>query len=68
MSRSRQKRACPHVRRIGPGIDTIEEESISSKRTGKSKFDLPEDFDEHFDDLNDEIASMFYGENYERNY
>lgn len=33
------------------------------KRTGKSVFNLPEDFDEHFDDLNDEIASMFYGEN-----
>ena len=32
------------------------------KRTGKSVFSLPADFDEHFDDLNDEIASMFMGE------
>ena len=33
------------------------------KRTGKSDFSLPADFDEHFDDLNDEIATMFMGEN-----
>lgn len=26
------------------------------KRTGKSRFDLPKDFDEHFDDSNDEIC------------
>ena len=32
------------------------------KRTGKSDFALPADFDEHFDDLNDEIATMFMGE------
>ena len=32
------------------------------KRTGKSEFSLPADFDEHFDDLNDEIATMFMGE------
>lgn len=34
------------------------------KRTGQAKgaFNLPEDFDEHFDDMNDEIAAMFYGE------
>ena len=32
------------------------------KRTGKSDFALPADFDEHFDDLNDEIAAMFMGE------
>ena len=32
------------------------------KRTGKSKFSLPADFDERFDDLNGEIASMFMGE------
>ena len=32
------------------------------KRTGKSDFVLPADFDEHFDDLNDEIATMFMGE------
>ena len=44
-----------------------ENASISSqsfKRTGQAKgeFNLPADFDEHFDDINDEIASMFYGE------
>ncbi|MBO6113318.1 MAG: hypothetical protein J6P45_09765 [Lachnospiraceae bacterium] len=35
------------------------------KRTGQAKgvFKLPADFDEHFDDMNDEIASLFYGEN-----
>ena len=33
------------------------------RRTGKSDFSLPADFDEHFDDLNDEIAAMFTGEN-----
>ena len=32
------------------------------KRTGKSGFALPSDFDEHFDDLNGEIASLFMGE------
>ena len=32
------------------------------RRTGKSDFDLPADFDEHFDDLNGEIETMFMGE------
>ena len=32
------------------------------KRTGRSDFSLPVDFDEHFDDLNGEIAAMFMGE------
>ena len=32
------------------------------KRTGKSDFALPADFDEHFDDLNEEIAILFMGE------
>ena len=32
------------------------------RRTGKSDFVLPADFDEHFDDLNDEIATMFMDE------
>lgn len=36
--------------------------SVPFKRTGKGHFNLPKDFDEHFDDMNDEIASMFYGE------
>lgn len=35
----------------------------SFKRTGiaKGKLELPDDFDEHFDDLNEEIAESFYG-------
>ena len=32
------------------------------KRSGKTQFHLPSDFDEHFDDLNEEIAAMFAGE------
>lgn len=32
------------------------------KRTGQSDFVLPADFDEHFDDLNGEIATMFMGD------
>lgn len=32
------------------------------KRTGKSYFALPADFDERFDDLNGEIAAMFMGD------
>jgi hypothetical protein len=32
------------------------------RRTGKSVFVLPADFDEHFDDLNEEITAMFMGE------
>jgi len=32
------------------------------RRTGKAAFRLSPDFDEHFDDLNDEIAAMFSGE------
>jgi len=32
------------------------------KRTGKSNFHLPPDFDEHFDDMNEEISTMFTGE------
>ena len=35
---------------------------IGFKRTGRSTFTLPADFDEHFDDLNGEIAAMFLGE------
>ena len=36
--------------------------NVEFKRTGKSHFDLPEDFDAHFDDLNEEIALSFMGE------
>lgn len=31
------------------------------KRTGLSDFNLPPDFDEHFDDADAEIARLFYG-------
>lgn len=33
------------------------------KRTGLAKgiIQLPEDFDEHFDDLDEEISELFYG-------
>ena len=37
-------------------------QEVGFKRSGKSGFSLPADFDEHFDDLNDEIAAMFMGE------
>jgi len=33
------------------------------KRTGKANFKLPAGFDEHFDDMNSEIAAMFEGDN-----
>ncbi len=32
------------------------------KRSGKTKFQLPADFDEHFDDMNSEIAALFAGD------
>lgn len=38
------------------------EKALEFKRSGKTNFQLPEDFDEHFDDLNDEIAALFTGE------
>ena len=41
---------------------TPDAQKTGFKRTGKSDFVLPADFDEHFDDLNDEIATMFMGE------
>lgn len=48
---------------IGMGCEVREnEDAIQVKRTGKSKFNLPPDFDEHFDDMNDEIAVMFSGD------
>ena len=36
----------------------------TAKRTGiaRGTVDFPSDFDEHFDDLNSEIAEMFVGE------
>ena len=39
-----------------------QDNSQTFKRSGKTKFQLPVDFDEHFDDLNDEISALFFGE------
>ena len=39
-----------------------DQQEAGFKRTGRSDFSLPADFDEHFDDLNGEIAAMFMGE------
>ena len=36
--------------------------SVPYKRTGRVSFNLPPDFDAHFDDADDEIAKIFYGE------
>lgn len=41
----------------------MNQKNVPFKRTGKSDFNLPDDFDEHFDDLNEEIASLLCGEN-----
>ena len=40
------------------------EEVRAFRRTGiaKNEITLPQDFDEHFDDLNEEIAQSFYGD------
>lgn len=43
------------------GMSDIHEPGF--KRTGKSDFVLPDDFDKHFDDLNGEIETTFTGEN-----
>ena len=37
-------------------------ESSVLSNTHEPGFSLPDDFDEHFDDLNDEIATLFMGE------
>ena len=42
--------------------DMLDTHKIGFKRTGKSDFSLPPDFDEHFNDLNNEIATMFMDE------
>lgn len=42
--------------------ETKKSPTLEFKRTGKSRFNLPADFDEHFDDMNDEIALLFSGE------
>lgn len=51
------------LRMMNPGEALLPdaEDASSFRRTGKADFNLPADFDEHFDDTNDEIAVMFYG-------
>lgn len=44
------------------GTENKRDAASGFKRSGKTKFQLPADFDEHFDDLNDEIAALFGGE------
>ena len=39
-----------------------QESKAGFRRTGKARFKLPADFDEHFDDMNDEISAMFSGD------
>ena len=43
-------------------VFTPDAQETGFRRTGKSDFALPVDFDEHFDDLNGEITAMFMGE------
>ena len=46
-----------------PGMSAMEQKNKAGfRRTGKARFRLPPDFDEHFDDMNDEIAVMFSGD------
>ena len=47
----------------GTSVSENQQETVKGfRRTGKTKFQLPADFDEHFDDMNHEIAAMFAGE------
>lgn len=65
MPRKNQQLIVDLLRAISRNTEPIQTEqpaSVPFKRTGKAKFDLPKDFDEHFDDMNDEIASLFNGE------
>ncbi|MCR5266545.1 MAG: hypothetical protein K6E29_08155 [Cyanobacteria bacterium RUI128] len=45
--------------------NTITVDTLPFKRTGHAKglINLPPDFDDHFNDMDDEIADMFYGDN-----
>jgi len=42
--------------------DNKSDQVFSRTGVGKDVIKLPEDFLEHFDDSNDEIAKMFYGD------
>ena len=43
------------------GIESTDDSKVKAgfSRTGKVQFNLPADFDAHFDDLNEEIAASF---------
>ena len=57
------------LKTMSPGVHIVQNRRTAltdaSKRTGVARGTVvfPPDFDEHFDDLNDEIAAMFMGEN-----
>ena len=61
MPRRNQQIIVDLLKAMYSGIDSIDEAKAKSefKRTGKTDFNLPEDFDDHFDDLNKEIAASF---------
>ena len=66
MPRKNQQLVVDLLRMISQNMElsvTDQRASVPFKRTGKAHFSLPADFDERFDDMNEEIASMFYGEN-----
>ena len=68
MPQKKQRMAIDLLRMISNDFYDEENRRINQnteqfKRTGKSNFNLPDDFDEHFDDLNNEIASLFCGDN-----
>lgn len=46
------------------GIESTDDSKVKAgfSRTGKAQFNLPADFDAHFDDLNEEIAASFLGD------
>ena len=65
MPRKNQQMVVDLLKMMYIGVETVNSantETTEFKRTGKSDFNLPIDFDEHFDDINDEIAVMFSGE------
>ncbi len=65
MPRRSQQIVVDLLKMIYSGVETADSTNTGTtefKRTGKSNFNLPADFDEHFDDMNDEIAIMFSGE------
>lgn len=65
MPRKKQQIVLDLLRMMNQGDTAIvidQKSNLDFKRSGKAQFQLPADFDEHFDDLNDEITAMFTGE------